>query len=204
MVPLLLDSSNYLYYVTSHDGICSVREINPHNEEKNPHHMVVAEIKSDKCNGLSITGDNMYFLDDRKVVTKLEKQNETRLLNDTDSFKIKEKDRPNFKPSPYYGDNLILTEKYLIEHSKIFFLYQDRPLASGILDMTELCEQEDYENVLLDEMGNQMLKTFANGPFPVGNSEKYFNIYQYGGLNHYKMKFYQKPDSCKYPLLNDL
>ena len=49
-----------------------------------------------------------------------------------------------------------------------------------------------------------MQKSFASGPFPVGNSEKYYNIYQYGGENHYKMKFYQKPDSSKYPLLNDL
>ena len=71
MVPLLLDSQNYIYYVTSNEGICSVREINPHNEEKNAHHMVIAEIKSEKCNGLSIIEDDMFFLDDRKVVTKL-------------------------------------------------------------------------------------------------------------------------------------
>lgn len=72
-VPLLLDSSNYLYYVTSNEGICSVREINPHNEEKNAQHMVVAEIKSEKCYGLSIVEDDMFFLDDRKVITKLVK-----------------------------------------------------------------------------------------------------------------------------------
>ena len=153
MVPLLLDSSNYLYYVTSHEGICSVREINPNNEEKNAQHMVVAEIKSDKCGGLSIVGDDMFFLDDMKVVTKLEKQNETRILNETSSFKIKEKDRPNFKPDPYYSDSLILSEKYLIERSKIFYLYNDLPLASGILDMTELCEQGDHTNILFDETG---------------------------------------------------
>ena len=34
MVPILLDSPNYMYYVTSHDGICSVREINPNCEDK--------------------------------------------------------------------------------------------------------------------------------------------------------------------------
>ena len=135
--------------------------------------MVVAEIKSEKCSGLSIIGDDMYFLDDCKVVTKLEKQNETRLLNDTLCLKIKEKDRPNFKPANYCscGDNLILSEKYLIERSKIFYLYNDRPLASGILDMTELCEQGDSVNIIYDKIGTQMQKTFANGPFPVGNSE---------------------------------
>ena len=35
--------------------------------------MVIAEFKSDICNGLTIDGDDMFFLDDRKVVTKLEK-----------------------------------------------------------------------------------------------------------------------------------
>ena len=120
------------------------------------------------------------------------------------TLKIKEKDRPNFKPEQFDCDGIIMSEKYLIDRSKIFYLYNDRPLATGILDMSDLCELEDHEFVLKDKKGNELNKAFANGPFPVGNSEKFFNVYQYGGLHYYKMKFYQKPDSSNYPLLNDL
>ena len=55
---------------------------------------------------------------------------------------IKDKDRPNYEKSRLF-DELICNDKYLIQKSKIFYLYSNEPLDQGILDMEELTKVKD-------------------------------------------------------------
>ena len=57
---------------------------------------------------------------------------------------MKEKDRPNFNFVPY--SDIIINDNYMISESKIFYLYQFKPLDPGILDMEELTEIPDVED----------------------------------------------------------
>ena len=56
---------------------------------------------------------------------------------------MKENDRIHFKTSPY--SKLVIRDKYIISESKIFYLYEDKPLDRGIMDMEELAELKDVE-----------------------------------------------------------
>ena len=64
-------------------------------------------------------------------------------------FSIKERDRPNFNHQPF-SNAMIVSNLYVISESKIFYLYNDKALGDGILDMEELSEIQDAE-VLRDK-----------------------------------------------------
>ena len=68
-VPLTQNDKGLIYFVTSFDGHCTVKQINPKDDGSE---LVVFEIKSDHCNGFSCIGKQFYFLDAHNVLTKLE------------------------------------------------------------------------------------------------------------------------------------
>lgn len=107
---------------------------------------MVFELKSDFCQGFQIISkDKFLFIDSRKIVTKLERKKETRALEEICEINLKEKDSQYFVLDNKYRDTITM-EKYLIYKSKVFYLFQDEPLSTGILDMEELADFEDYED----------------------------------------------------------
>ena len=66
---MLLTNSGMIFYVTLFDGMCTIREINPHNDHD---HLSVYEIKSSRCLAFSAIDEYLYFMDDSKVVNKLQ------------------------------------------------------------------------------------------------------------------------------------
>ena len=58
---------------------------------------------------------------------------------------------------------MIITDKYLIYDSNIFYLYDETPLMNGILDMEVLSEQPYFQ-------GDQDQKRHASGPFLMSGS----------------------------------
>ena len=62
--------------------------------------------------------------------------NESHMLQEINEYKMKTKDKPNFIKDLF--SSVVLRYKYILSRSKIFYLFDDQPLASGILDMEEL------------------------------------------------------------------
>jgi len=141
----MLGNRGFIFYVTSYDGSCSIKEINPKNDSENNHRNIF-EIKSEKCFGFGIAykGNDQffYFMDDQKIINKLERHPETRMLNETGELFIKDKDRPNFTANDDFNE-LVVNDSFIIRDSKIFYLYSETPLMNGILDMEELSEYPD-------------------------------------------------------------
>ena len=94
---------------------------------------------------------------------------DTHMLVEIDNLHMKEKDRPNFNFIPY--SNLIITCKYIINESKIFYLYSNKPLDAGILDMEELAE------IPGNEKENTQQKKFKCGPITFDGSDQFMIIY---------------------------
>lgn len=69
-VPIIMNKKGLMYYVTSYDGQCYVKEINPKNDDFEEH-LVVYETKSEKCKGFCSSGKDFFFLDAVNAVTKL-------------------------------------------------------------------------------------------------------------------------------------
>ena len=69
-VPIVLNKNGKMYYVTSYDGQCYVKEINPKHDDFEDH-LVVYETKSEKCNGFGSSGKDFFFLDAVNIITKL-------------------------------------------------------------------------------------------------------------------------------------
>ena len=58
---------------------------------------------------------------------------------------------------------MIITDKYIIKESRVFFTYQDYPYDKGILDMEDLLEFSDKEDFIQ--------KRFDKGPYQISNSD---------------------------------
>ena len=85
------------------------------------------------------------FVDSKKIVTKLERKKESRLLEELYELNLKDRDSPNFVLDPTFTD-MILDQNYMIYKSKVFYLFKQNPLANGILDMEELASKEYDED----------------------------------------------------------
>ena len=73
-VPITQNEKGLIYFVTSFDGHCTVKQINPKDDGNE---LVVFEMKSYRCNGFSCNGKNFYFLDEHNVLIKLEQNKDT-------------------------------------------------------------------------------------------------------------------------------
>lgn len=104
-------------------------------------------------------------MDEYKILNKLKRMKEQRHLIEEKELNIKDKDRPNYEKSRLF-DELICNDKYLIQKSKIFYLYDDEPLDQGILDMEELTKVKDAKVASDDSMLEELVqRSFASGPF---------------------------------------
>lgn len=94
------------------DGQFTIKQINPRNDSE---HFTVYEIKTEFCLGFTVSPDNkyFYFIDDHKIINKLERQKESMDLVEVLELKIKDKDRPQFSKNTLFPE-LIITDKYII------------------------------------------------------------------------------------------
>ena len=119
-VPIILNKKGLIYYVTSYDGQCYIKEINPKHDEFDDH-LVVYETKSERCNGFgSSEGKNFFFLDAVNVITMLKQNKDTKLFYEVKILSIKDKDKPNFKAESFM--DVFVRDKYMITQSEIFYL----------------------------------------------------------------------------------
>ena len=138
-VPILLEPlRGYMYYVTELGGQCRIYEIIPTSDGK-LNHLLVFEIKSDNCFGFTEKDGTFLFIDNEKITTVLNRAKESRKLIETMELNLKEKDSPNFILD-CSNCECIVNEKYLIQKTKIFYLFGNKPLQNGLLDMEELAE----------------------------------------------------------------
>jgi hypothetical protein len=79
-------------------------------------------------------------MDSTKKVIQLVRQQEAITLEEHDTFSIKDKDWNKFKDSTGIFAEMIIDKRYLIQGSQIFYLNNDVPYASGVLDMEDLKE----------------------------------------------------------------
>jgi len=143
-----MDRKNRMYYITVREGQCKIKEIQPSNDDKS-NHATIFEIKSSTCYGFNVSqdGKTFYFMDDMRVLNKLERMKDSNMLQETKELTFKDSDRPHFIKQSRYP-NLIVNDKFLIQESKIFYLFEDENhLQKGILDMEELAEVKEKDQV---------------------------------------------------------
>jgi hypothetical protein len=95
-------------------------------------------MQSEACLGFSWNQGYFYLMDTTKKVIQLVRQQEAITLDENDTFLIKDKDWNKFKDSCGLFAEMIIDKRYLIQGSKIFYLNNDIPYASGVLDMEDL------------------------------------------------------------------
>ena len=162
---MIQDIHGHIYYVTMYDGQCTIWEINPKADAS---HIPIYEIKSEECLGFSMghnvdTLESFYFMDDNKVVNKLERMKERRNLEEVCDFNIKDKELTNFTEMKQFS-SLILSDKFVIQESKIFYLYNEHPFETGILDMEDLKIVKDDVKQENGELSS-VERVFSSGPY---------------------------------------
>jgi hypothetical protein len=88
--------------------------------------------------GFTLSQDEktFYFMDDLAITNKLARVKDTNMLMEVGELYIKDRDKPNFKIYEFVKYPMIyFSDTYLMQESKIFYLYKDKPLENGILDM---------------------------------------------------------------------
>ena len=106
-------------------------------------------------------------MDECHVVYKLTRNQNNRMLNYEKELTMKEIQRLDFNPNPF--DYIIMNEKYAVQGSKIFYLYDlsNEPFPEGIFEAEELIEDSKTKSKYL----------FSNGPITVKSSNRFFNVY---------------------------
>ena len=192
MVEMVIGSNGRIYYVTSFDNDVLIKEIQPGNEQV---HRQVFRKRAESCFGFSQRGDYFYFQCGDDIIWQLKLKPDIHVLEIVKELKIKEKDLPNFQSRPY--SPMIMDEEYAIVDSKIFYLYSDKQLDSGILDMEELSEVAEHG--MKDEV-----KRFINGPYRIPGSDLFSVMYNYNDSLTFKQRVYQRPNSSRVTLLSDV
>jgi len=76
-----------------------------------------------------------------------------------------------------------------MQDSKIFYLFEDKPLENGILDMENLEKiKDDAKNK------DELSKKYVQGPYSYFGSHDFTVVYKYGQDMIYKGRIYQQPD----------
>lgn len=95
---MILDQHGHIYYITRYDGQCIINEINP---KQDTFHIQIYELKSEECLGFNVghrveTKDSFFFMDNHKVINKLERMKERRILEEVSEYSMKDKEFTNF------------------------------------------------------------------------------------------------------------
>ena len=128
-----MDKKSNIYYLMRYDGQCIIKQIRP-NKDDRASHLTIFEIKAEKCYGFNLgRNNNFYFIDETKTINKIRKQKEGYMLEEVGEVFLKDKDRAHFKETEFFPQ-LIVSEKYMVQGQRIFYLWKHKPLEPGILD----------------------------------------------------------------------
>ena len=89
----------------------------------------------------------------------------------------------NFRIYPY--STFIINDTSLIYHEKIFYLYREKLLPNGILDMELLTDNDNPE----DEE-----KKFVNGVFEIDGSNQFMCVFKYSQSGEIEKKLDSNED----------
>jgi hypothetical protein len=186
-VPIIMNHRGIIFFINQFDGNCFIKEIRPQNDEKQ-NHLNIYEIKSEYCLGFGVSDDSktFYFMDDFKVINQLQRMKGSRNLTEVGELMIKDKDRPHLSKQSQW-EEMLFSDKYLVQRQKIFYLFDDQPLEQGILDMEDLSEVKDFDN--------KAKKEYVLGPFSYKGSNEFVTVFRYGESQVYKGRIFQTPDS---------
>ena len=104
-------------------------------------HEAIFSLKANRCLAFSVQNqDTFFFMDDQYTVYMLTRNDNDRTLTIKKELTMKEIQRLDFKPREF--DSVLLNEKYVIQGSKIFYLYDlaQEPFIEGIYEAENLIE----------------------------------------------------------------
>ena len=138
---LLTNDKGFMYYVKRKNGKCYIFEGNSRDQYIS-NHVVIFKIKAEQCLAFSIIKDVFYFMNENHVVYMLTRNQNNRYLSIDKECTFKEIQRTDFKPRLF--DTTIVTEKYALQGSKVFYLYNlaEDPFPEGIYESQDLIENE--------------------------------------------------------------
>ena len=120
-VRMVMNEKDFIYYITKKNGKCFIMEGNP-RDQYIEHHEAIFQLKAERCLAFSVVGtDTFYFMDESHVVHKMTRNLNNRSLNHEKELTMKEIQRLDFIPCAF--DSIIMNDKYAIQGSKIFYLY---------------------------------------------------------------------------------
>ena len=154
-------------------------EGNP-RDQKIKKHEAIYTLKAEKCLAFSVDGaDQFYFMYETHLVYKLSRNENNRSLSFEKELTMKEIQRLDFTPGAF--ESIILNDKYSIQGSKIFYLYDagDEPFPEGIFEAEELVEEDR----------TKQRYSFSTGPISMRASNRFFNVYQQGKFTSQLMIF---------------
>jgi hypothetical protein len=191
-IPVIMNSKDFIYYVTKKNGMCDIMEGNP-RDQYIVNHVSIYSIKAEKCLAFSVEeGDKFYFMDESHVVYKMTRNENNRFLNVVAELTMKEIQRLDYKPKPF--EQVTIKDKYTIQGSKIFYLYNlaEEPFPEGVYEAEELI-QEDR---------SKPKSEFTKGPLLMGGSNRFYNIYRVNKFQSH-LRIFLMPDSTQKVLIND-
>ena len=187
-----MNDKGFMYYIKKKNGKCYIFEGNPRDQYLN-NHQVIFKFKAEKCLSFSIEHDIFYFMNENYVVFTLKRNDNNRFLTIQSECTMKEIQRTDYKPRLY--DSTILNDKYAIQGSKMFYLYNlaEEPFPEGIYESEDLFESQYTSKPMFE---------YIKGPFMSKGSNRFFNIYR---INKFKAKIslFDLPDSVQKILIND-
>jgi hypothetical protein len=131
-------------------------------------------------------------MDECYIVHKLSRNQNNRFLTHEKEMSMKEIQTLDFLPIDF--DTVIMNEKYAIQGTKIFYLYDMNgdPFPEGVFEAEELVEDDK----------NQSKYKYTKGPFCMTGSHRFFDVYQQDKFTS-RIRLFQKPDQIEKPLTND-
>jgi predicted metal-binding protein len=84
-----MDNLGHIFYVTYHDGLCQIQEVNPFGDN-DP--ICVYQIKTEECFGMCVNGHKIFFMNDNHSIFMFERLKDQKALLEIKELFIKDKD----------------------------------------------------------------------------------------------------------------
>ena len=131
-------------------------------------------------------------MDEENIVSKLTRNENNRELNLESELTLKEIQKLDFKPKPY--ENVILSDRYTIQGSKILYLYNidNDPYPEGVFEAEDLIKEDKSS----DEVH------YIDGPTRISGSNRFFDVFRTTKFKSF-LRIFQLPDKTQKTLIND-
>lgn len=120
-VRMIMDDYDTLYYVVKMNSEIVIMEGNS-RDPKLENHQAVFKMKTKMCRAFYMFRNTFYIMDENKTIRMLRRLGQSRNLFIIKELVMEMMQRIDYEPS-HFSDPFIC-EKYALEKSKIFYLYQ--------------------------------------------------------------------------------